>query len=166
MRMMRERARGQKTISRIPSLNFGYQVILYVNHHIDMAELFYREDRDSDFFNACEQVRSEEANLSVSEIVSKAILRPAKSFYLHRREYSAIIRKNGIELPKNEIKKLLHLEILERYRQLKEESPGIDVLDITKIIAEQKAPRFYISERRAEDIYYALLKKPQSQLYT
>ena len=66
----------------------------------------------------------------------------------------------------NEIKKLLHLEILERYRNMKNENPGIDVLEITKIIAEQSAPRFYISERRAEDIYYELLKKPQSQLYT
>jgi hypothetical protein len=131
-----------------------------------MAKLFYREDRDSDFFNACEQVRSEETNLSVSGIVSKAILRPAKSFYLHRREYSDIIRKNGVGLPKNEIKKLLHLEILERYRNLKNENPGTGVLEITKIIAGQSAPRFYISERRAEDIYYELLKKPQSQLYT
>ena len=130
-----------------------------------MAELFYREDRDSDFFNACEQVRSEESHLSVSEIVSKAILRPAKSFYLHCREYSSIIRKNGKQLPNNKIKKLLHLEILERYRSMKEENPCMDVLEITKLIAEQPAPRFYISERRAEDIYYELLKKPQSQLY-
>ena len=130
-----------------------------------MAELFYREDRDSDFFNACEQVRSEESHLSVSEIVSKAILRPAKSFYLHRREYSSIIRKNGKQLPNNKIKKLLHLEILEMYRSMKEENPCMDVLEITKLIAEQPAPRFYISERRAEDIYYELLKKPQSQLY-
>lgn len=164
MRMIRERAYGQKTIILIASLNFGYQVFLCVNQNTYMAELFYREDRDNDFFNACEQVRGEEMNLSVSEIVSRAILRPAKSFYLHRREYSAIIRKNGIELPKNEVKKLLHLEILKRYQHLKNENPCIDILDITKIIAEQSAPRFYISERRAEDIYYALLKKPQSQL--
>ncbi|MDR0823890.1 MAG: hypothetical protein LBN74_02275 [Prevotella sp.] len=131
-----------------------------------MAQLFYREDRDSDFFNACEQVRNKETNLSVSEIVSKAILHPAKSFYLHRREYSAIIKRNGMKLPKNEIKKLLHLEILKRSRKIKNENPGIDIFWITKIIAEQSAPRFYISERRAEDIYYELLKKPQSKLYT
>jgi hypothetical protein len=130
-----------------------------------MAKLFYREDRDNDFFNTCEQIRNEGTNLSVAEIVSKAILRPAKSFYLHRREYSYIIKKNGSRLPKNGIKKLLHLEILNRYQKLKETNPGMDILEITKIIAEQPAPRFYISGRRAEDIYYRLLKRPQPQLY-
>jgi len=166
VRMMRERARGQKTISLIPSLNFVYQVILFVNFNNDMAELFYREDRDSDFFNTCEQVRSEDINLSVSEIVAKAILRTAKSFYLHRKEYSAIIRKNGKELPKNEVKKLLHLEILKRYKDLKARNPDLKDYEIAHIISEQEAPRFYLSARGAERIYYDMLKKPQSQLYT
>jgi hypothetical protein len=130
-----------------------------------MAELFYREDRDSDFFKACERVRGREPNLSVSEITAKAILLPAKSFYLHRREYSSIIKRNGMKLPKNEIKKQLHQEILSRYQNLKKENPDMDVLEITKIITEQPAPRFYISRRRAEDIYYGLLKKPQSKIY-
>ena len=124
-----------------------------------MAELFYREDRDRDFFEACEQVRSEEKNLSVSEIVSKAILHPAKSFYLHKREYSSIIRKKGIPPPKSEAKRQLHQEILKRYQEIKENNPKMDIPEITKIIECQKAPRFYISKRRAEDLYYELLRK-------
>lgn len=131
-----------------------------------MAELFYREERDVDFFNACERVRAEEPMLSVSAIVSKAVLLPAKSFFLHRREYSSIVRRNGAGLPKNDIKRQLHTEILNRYRTLKEENPDMPTLEITKIIAEQPAPRFYISERRAEDLYYKLLKLPQTHFRT
>jgi hypothetical protein len=126
-----------------------------------MAELFYREDRDVDFLNVCEQVRSEGKGLSTSDIVSKAILRPAKSFYLHRREYSTIIRKNGNRLPNNHIKRRMHLDILERYQNLKKNNPNMDASEGSKIIAEQSAPRFYISERRAEDIYYQSFKKTQ-----
>ena len=131
-----------------------------------MAELFYREDRDVDFFNVCERVRSEEKTLSVSTIVSKAILKEAKSFYMHPREYSSIIRRQGKRFPKNEIKKALHLEILARYKRLKRENPHLDLPEIAKLIAEQGAPRFYISKRRAEDIYYGMLKKPHSKILT
>ena len=161
MWLMRERSRGQKTMNCVTSYNRGNPLIL-LQKPMGMAELFYREDRDSDFFNVCEQVRIEHGYISVSQIVAKAILKPANSFYIHRREYASIIKRNGSLLPRNEIKRLLHLEILNRFHEIKENNPDMCILDITKIISEQKAPRFYISQRRAEDIYYDLLKKPQS----
>jgi hypothetical protein len=125
-----------------------------------MSELFYREDRDTDFFNVCEKVRSENVGMSVFDIVSIAIFRPAQSFYLHRREYSNIIRTKGDRFPKNKTKRELHLEILKRYHEIKNESPTMSIGNIVKIISEQKAPRFYLSRSRAANLYYELLKQP------
>lgn len=125
-----------------------------------MAELFYKEERDRDFFRACELVRSKNiSNISVSQIISKAIIMPAKSFYLHPREYSNIIRGNRKNLPKNFIKRELHLEIICRCNAIKMENPELKISSVAKIIENQSAPRFYISERRAIDLYYELLKK-------
>lgn len=125
-----------------------------------MAELFYREDRDIDFLNACEEVRQEsEKHLSVANIVSKAILKPAKSFYIHHREYTNIVRRGRKNLPKGKASRELHSEILDRYYKLKEEYPDLKDEEISKILSEQPAPRFYISKSRGIILYYELLKK-------
>lgn len=125
-----------------------------------MAELFYREDRDIDFMNACEKVRQEsDEHLSVAEIVRKAILQPAKSFYLRPREYGDIVRRAKKKLPKREVTKELYTEILNRYNTLREEYPSLKNQDINKMLSEQTAPRFYISEARGILLYYELMKK-------
>lgn len=125
-----------------------------------MAELFYREDRDIDFMNACEKVRQESSeHLSVAEIVRKAILQPAKSFYLRPREYGDIVRRAKKKLPKREVTKELYIEILNRYNTLREEYPSLKNQDINKMLSEQTAPRFYISEARGILLYYELMKK-------
>lgn len=125
-----------------------------------MAELFYREDRDIDFLNACEKVRQEaEKHLSVSQIVSRAIVKPAKSFYIHPREYANIVRRGKDNLPKSKASKELHAEILARYEQLKEEYPDLKEEEINKMLSEQPAPRFYISKSRGIILYYELLKR-------
>lgn len=125
-----------------------------------MAELFYREDRDIDFMNACEKVRQESnEHLSVAEIVRKAILQPAKSFYLRPREYGDIVRRAKKKLPKREVTKELYTEILNRYNTLRKEYPSLKNQDINKMLSEQTAPRFYISEARGILLYYELMKK-------
>lgn len=125
-----------------------------------MAELFYREDRDIDFMNACEKVRQESnEHLSVAEIVRKAILQPAKSFYLRPREYGDIVRRAKKKLPKREVTRELYAEILNRYNTLREEYPSLKNQDINKMLSEQVAPRFYISEARGILLYYELMKK-------
>ena len=125
-----------------------------------MAELFYREDRDIDFMNACEKVRQESSeHLSVAEIVRKAILQPAKSFYLRPREYGDIVRRAKKKLPKREVTKELYTEILNRYNTLRKEYPSLKNQDINKMLSEQTAPRFYISEARGILLYYELMKK-------
>lgn len=106
---------------------------------------------------ACECVRSEcDYNMSVREVVSRAILRPASSFFLHPREYSKIIRGGGVRLPRSAIKRELHLEILRRHDEIKAARPWLKTHEIAMHIEQQPAPRFYISEKRAADLYYAL----------
>lgn len=125
-----------------------------------MAELFYREDRDTDFLNACEIVRQEsESPLSVTQIASIAIKKTAKSFYIHPKEYANIVRRGKNKLPKSKASKELYIEILNRYNSLKSELPNLKDEDIYRIISEQPAPRFYISESRGAILYYELLKK-------
>lgn len=125
-----------------------------------MAELFYREDRDQDFLNACELVRQEsEEHLSVFEMVSLAILKPAKSFYLRPREYGDIIRRAKREPPKRKITRELYSEILTRYYTLKKKYPLLKNKEINRMLAEQSAPRFYISVSRGVQLYYELMKK-------
>lgn len=125
-----------------------------------MAELFYREDRDQDFLNACELVRQEsEKHLSVIEMVSMAILKPAKSFYLRPREYGDIIRRAKRELPKREVTREMYSEILARYYALRRKYPLLKNKEINKMLAEQSAPRFYISVSRGVQLYYELMKR-------
>ncbi|NDV77848.1 hypothetical protein D0T57_02535 [Dysgonomonas sp. 511] len=110
--------------------------------------------------NACDIIRqNSDGNVSVSQIVGKAILMPARSFYIHPREYAKIIRRGKENLPKSEASKELHLEILKRYEILKNGCPSLRDEEINKIISEQSAPRFYISQSRGIILYYELMKK-------
>ncbi|GHV51423.1 hypothetical protein FACS1894181_13240 [Bacteroidia bacterium] len=121
-----------------------------------MAALFFREERDIDFLSACEEVRRESGYLPPYKIASKAVMKPAMSFYLHPREYLLIICGNGRKLPRKGVKRELHLEILSRYGKLKKLFHDKNL--IARMIAGQTAPRFYISEARAVSLYYELLK--------
>lgn len=123
-----------------------------------MASLFYEEDRNEDFLQACESVRKEEGSLSISEIAAKAIYRKAKSFYIHPRVYIKIIRNDGNKLPKNDVSRELHIEVLKRAKEIMSQSADYTPAQIAKILIDHDAPRFYISEARAESLYYQLLK--------
>lgn len=123
-----------------------------------MASLFYEEDRNEDFLQACESVRKEEGSISISEIAAKAILKKAKSFYIQPKAYIKIIRNNGNKLPKNEVSRELHIEVLKRAKEIMTQNKGYTPAQVAKILVDQKAPRFYISEARAESLYYQLLK--------
>lgn len=92
-------------------------------------------------------------------MVSIAIKSPAKSFYLHPREYSKIIKNGGLHLPKERIKRELHSEILRRHADIRSANPSLKVHEVAKIIESQSAPKFYMSTRGAINLYYKLLKK-------
>jgi len=125
--------------------------------------LFYQQERNSDFFNACEKVRKQYGKdyISATEIAKKAIHTEAESFYLLDKEISKIIYrfvgKINYGNTKSEAKKAQYKEIMRRYYELHYQYPQYNIPKIAKIIAGQKAPRFYITETRAALLYYKLL---------
>jgi hypothetical protein len=124
-------------------------------------ELYFKEYRDRDFFYACERIRKESAvYLSVSDIARKAVRREAESFYLSEREYVRIYRKARL-MPecKSGVKNEMYSEIRYRFLKEKRRNPGLNHFQIARIIGEQKAPRFYLAEGSAVQLYYRLLKK-------
>lgn len=126
--------------------------------------LFYLDERNLDFYKACDKVRDKYKGiyLSVSEITRLAINTPAESFYLLPKECMKIINKAINNEPinlKHESKIELHKEIGRRYFQLSEEKPELKPYEIAKIISYQDAPRFYISEKTAKEIYYKMVKE-------
>jgi hypothetical protein len=124
-------------------------------------ELYFKEYRDRDFFKLCETVRKEAASyLSVSQIARIAVQREAQSFYLSEREYVRIYRKTRLTPEcKSRIKNEMYREIRNRFLKVKRENPGMNHFQIARIVGEQKAPRFYISEESAIQLYYRLLKQ-------
>jgi hypothetical protein len=121
-------------------------------------ELYYRNERDADFMSACERVQKENPQLSARRIAQKAIMEGAGSFYLHTREYARIIRREGRIFPRNLVKRKMHRDILIAGKRIREANPAITLPELIKNICESGAPRFYLSESRARDLYYSLLK--------
>jgi hypothetical protein len=124
-------------------------------------DLYFKEHRDRDFLEVCETVRKETAGyLSVSETARIAVRREAQSFYLSEREYVRIYRKARLmPVCRNEVKNRMYGEIRNRFLKEKRKNPGLNHFQIARIIGEQAAPRFYISDGRAIQLYYRLLKK-------
>lgn len=124
-------------------------------------ELFYIDERNSNFYKICEKIRKETKEyISVKDIASKAVKTPTESFYLCSHSIVIIImeRKCGKSLPKG-IKGELHKEIFSRYWEIKKQNPSLCVNRIAKIIEEQhSAPRFYLSNATATSLYYELIK--------
>jgi len=126
-------------------------------------ELYREKERNKDFFDTCEGIRRDNRPnyVSVENIASGAVLKEAQSFYLNTEIYARIINKvrcgylSGV---KNSLKRQMYVEIHKRYIRIKRENPTFNAMDCARIIAEQKAPRFYISPRHAVNLYYRLLK--------
>ncbi|MDR0768789.1 MAG: hypothetical protein LBE71_02635 [Dysgonamonadaceae bacterium] len=126
-------------------------------------ELYFKEERDRDFFNVCETIRKEsDTYISVSEIAKKAVRCEAQSFYLSEQQYRKIFNRARIypriKNCKSEIRNEMYREIRSRFLEAKHENSKLKYSQIAKLLSEQKAPRFYIAEDRAVMLYYDLLK--------
>ncbi|MFT3994398.1 MAG: hypothetical protein QM660_08825 [Dysgonomonas sp.] len=122
-------------------------------------ELYFKEDRDKDFFEVCERIRKQnDEYVSVSDIALQAIGQPAKSFYLSDQRYSRIIKQKGNSRTKNLIKIEMHRDIYEKFNSLSVEYADLNTKGILKLLSESPAPRFYLSHSRATELYYELLK--------
>ena len=119
----------------------------------------FKKERDYEFFKACEVIRKESKEyISVSEIARLAIETKASSFFLSEREIGKIIQEKRDHVPKSKAKAELYWMIRRRYRQIKANYPNMRIGNIIKHIALSGAPRFYITESSARDLYYQLLK--------
>jgi len=126
-------------------------------------ELYYQKERDKDFFEVCESIRKEiyPEYISVDNITLLAITKKSKSFYLKPKVCALIINKvrsGCISKIKNREKRKLYIELWRRYIQIKRQNNELNTMDCARIIADQEAPQFYISERHATNLYYKLLK--------
>lgn len=94
--------------------------------------LFYLQERDKDFFIACEKIRRQHGQeyISVSDIARKAIYTETESFYLLDKEFAKIlyrIEKGINQESKSQAKNEQYREIERRYRVLKAENPGCTI---------------------------------------
>jgi hypothetical protein len=137
-----------------------------------MSFLCYKKQRDRDFFQVCEQIRSENRQLSCTQIAEAAIDREAQSFYIDEITISWIIvriRNGKCRLPTSSAdRRELYLDLWNRYitikRQAKANNSMMSIAEASRIISEQKAPRFYISALHAKNIYYRNLRANTSRM--
>jgi len=124
---------------------------------------FFKENRDIDFLKACNTVRQNtHGYISASDIARKALYTETESFYILPRRLSRIIymaQKGTLPISESEPKNEFYKEVQKRYHELSQVYKNRSILGIAKIIAEQKAPRFYMSEARAIDLYYEMMRK-------
>jgi len=144
------------------SLILNNKLKLKTLQKIKQMALFFKNERDMDFFNSCEKIRRENNKyISSQDIANKAVLSSAKSFYITcYRCYNIILKiKNNEPFNSRSSAKLaLFEEIKKRYLNISKEKPGTKDFEIACEIVSQQAPRFYITKTRAEKLYYDLLK--------
>lgn len=122
-------------------------------------KLFYRVERDKDFFDVCEAVRKESKEYrSVQQIATIAALRPAQSYYLTKKQILSIIQlmrlhPHKLNLNRNKVKLKLYKQIYSVYLQ-----HDVCANQVAHIIDLSPAPRFYMSSQTATSLYYKLLK--------
>lgn len=128
--------------------------------------LFFKQERDKDFLDACENIRQSNKELSASKIAIKAIYTETFSFYLTIRGYAKIINKlrssNQMIMTSRHSRNELYMEMYKRMIQIPDYEK-LSSCEIARRIDEQPAPRFYISEERAITIYYKLLNKKNDE---
>lgn len=131
-------------------------------------ELCYKKERDRDFFEVCEKLRGK-GYIRVVDLVSKAILHPAQSFYISEDRIARIIRASniGVDLiptschrKVNEVKVQLYKDIMYEVNKLDQSLP-INIQ--AREIEFMPAPRFYFSVSMGATIYYSYLKKLRQQ---
>lgn len=137
--------------------------------------VIYSEDMYIDFYRKCIEVEAElRANLDVcakcrrgylispEAIYSKAILKPAESFY-YADEYQLLkafrcfrYGKRLTSQNKGSARSLRYKEISRLYDKIKAENPQLKAIQIAKLVHETKPSRFYIGVSQAKHIYYSM----------
>ena len=136
--------------------------------------LCYKEERDKDFFEACQLVEKELNNqiaqipanrrgymISPRCIYTTAILRPAKSYYLADAYQITKIYNKALQLSElpDTPRGALYADIRNEFSRLQTLYPDFTIKQIAEIIQDLPAPRFYFSENWAQMLFYTNKKK-------
>ena len=128
-----------------------------------MARLHFKQEKNLDFYNACEHVRSSHKGyLSTYQIACLAEACECSSFYMSAKSIKRLIwemntdRHKPSRFPHITEK---HLEIYRRYKLLLSEHPGEALPWYADKISYQPAPRFYLDVNYATILYYKLMNK-------
>ena len=129
----------------------------------------YTDSMCKDFLEQCRQVEKELYGIgnigyknrrgyviSPEVIFTKAILRPAKSFYYAdgKQILKAIRRYKPTAERRGTPASIRRKELTKIYEEIKKEFPELKPIEIANKIDEMPAPRFYIGVSRAESIFY------------
>ena len=120
-----------------------------------------KQHRNAEFYRICKQIISKsKAPVTMQHIIESALSTPATSFFLSENRIAKIIRAPQEECPKSESKAALFNMIKHLYFEEKMTHPQMSPEAIAKnIIFYRTAPRFYISEATALNIFYSELNK-------
>lgn len=128
-----------------------------------MSRLLSKHEKNSDFYQACETVRSNHKGyLSTKEIASIAEESECSSFYMSSKYIKRLLWEMNTDrhtLSKFTHIKEKHTEIYNRYKLLLSEHPGETLTWYAEEISYQRAPRFYLDKNYATILYYKLMNK-------
>lgn len=151
-------------------LIFRY-LIFYIILHYSTFMKIYNNEMYEDFFKQCIEVEKELYQnfdlcsicrrgyaISPELIYTKAILRPAKSFYYaDANQILKAYRKYKLSSEnKNSAISLRYKEIKNLFAKLKTELPNLSLIEIARLIEDMPAPRFYIGVSHAQHIFYKM----------
>lgn len=128
-----------------------------------MARLHFKREKNTDFYNACEQIRSTlKEYLSTYQIACLGEACECSSFYMSAKSIKGLIweintdRHTPSKFPHIREK---HSEIYNRYKLLLSEHPDKTLTWYADEISYQRAPRFYLDKDYATILYYKLMNK-------
>ena len=122
--------------------------------------LEFKQQRNNEFYSVCKQIIDKSDHVNIRHIIKCAVFNTASSFFLSETRIAKIIRAPLTECPKSEAKANLFNMIKRLYFEEKMTHPQMSAEAIAKnIIFYRSAPRFYISESTAINIFYNELNK-------
>jgi len=123
--------------------------------------LEFKQQRNDEFYRLCKQIIAKSKTpVNIRQTIKCAIHTPATSFFISETRIAKIIRAPLTDCPKSEAKANLFNMIKHLYFEEKMTHPQMSAEAIAKnIIFYRSAPRFYISQATALNIFYNELNK-------
>ncbi len=126
-----------------------------------MARLHLKDEKNRDFYEACEDVRRNcKGYLSTKEIAFRGEEAACECFYMSKSHMKFLIWQINTDryvASKFSHIREKHMEIYNRYKLLLSEHPDQPLSWYANEISLQPAPRFYLDKDYATILYYKLM---------